>query len=90
MAAGRHEAGLPSAKHGELPKAYVVRQKGGDGEALTAADVAAFLRGRVAEYKEVAEENVEFVEAVPKSAAGKILRKELRALEASRAAEAAA
>ena len=82
--------GLPSAKHGELPKAYVVRQKGGDGEALTAADVAAFLRGRVAEYKEVAEENVEFVEAVPKSAAGKILRKELRALEASRAAEAAA
>ena len=82
--------GLPDAKHGEVPKAYVVRQNGGDGEALTAADVAAFLRGRVAEYKEVAEENVEFVEAVPKSAAGKILRKELRALEASRAAQAAA
>ena len=49
-------------------------------------DVAAFLKGRVAEFKEVAAENVEFVEAVPKSAAGKILRKELRAMEAARAA----
>ena len=37
----------------------------------------------------VAEEHVEFVETVPKSAAGKILRKQLRAMEAERAAQAA-
>ena len=76
--------GLPCAKHGEQPKAYVVRQKGHEG--LAAADVAAFLQGKVAEYKQVAPEFVEFVEAVPKSAAGKILRKELRAMEEARAA----
>ena len=76
-----------------------MRQAGA--EDLTADEVSAFLRGKVAEYKEVAAEHVEltspyiplhpltspyiqvaaehveFVEAVPKSAAGKILRKEL-------------
>ena len=74
--------GVAHERHGEVPKAYVVKQN----EALSADDVAAFLKGRVAEFKEVAAENVEFVEAVPKSAAGKILRKELRAMEAARAA----
>ena len=78
--------GVPDAKHGELPKAYIVKQAGHD--ALTAAEVAQFLEGKVAEYKQIAAEHVEFVEAVPKSAAGKILRKELRAMEATRAAAA--
>ena len=36
--------GLPCAKHGETPKAYVVKQKGHDD--LAAADVAAFLQVR--------------------------------------------
>ena len=40
--------------------------------------------------EQISEEFVEFVEAVPKSAAGKILRKELRALEVARAAGTAA
>ena len=44
----------------------------------------AFVKGKVAEYKEIAV--VEFIEAVPKSAAGKILRKELRKMEAERKA----
>ena len=76
--------GLPDEKLGEVPKAYVVKQAGH--EDLTAKAVAEFLAGRVAEYKRIDEERVEFVEAVPKSAAGKILRKELRAMEAARAA----
>jgi len=78
--------GLPCAKHGEQPKAYVVRQKGH--ESFGADEVAAFLAEKVAEYKQILSANVEFVEIVPKSAAGKILRKELRALEAQRAAQA--
>ena len=76
--------GLQDEKLGEVPKAYVVKQAGH--EDLTAKAVAEFLAGRVAEYKRIDEERVEFVEAVPKSAAGKILRKELRAMEAARAA----
>jgi len=76
--------GVADAKHGELPKAYVVRQAGH--EALSSEDVAAFLSDKVAEYKRIDAERVEFVDAVPKSAAGKILRKELRAMEEARAA----
>jgi len=78
--------GLPCAKEGEKPKAYVVRQPGSEG--FGADDVAAYLTQKVAEYKRVAAENVEFVDAVPKSAAGKILRKELRAMEEARRAAA--
>jgi acyl-CoA synthetase (AMP-forming)/AMP-acid ligase II len=63
-----------------------VRQPGSEG--FGADDVAAYLTQKVAEYKRVAAENVEFVDAVPKSAAGKILRKELRAMEEARRAAA--
>jgi len=72
--------GVPDEKAGELPKAYVVRQKGY--EALSHSEVKAFVAGKVTPYKEIAE--VEFVDAVPKSAAGKILRKELRKMEEER------
>jgi acyl-coenzyme A synthetase/AMP-(fatty) acid ligase len=43
---------------------------------LRAADVMAFVTDRVAPYKKVRQ--VEFVTAIPKSASGKILRRELR------------
>ena len=43
--------GLPCEKHGELPKAYVVKQVGY--EDLTANDVSGYLIGKVAEYKQV-------------------------------------
>ncbi|MFE6970878.1 AMP-binding protein [Isoptericola sp. NPDC057653] len=66
--------GVPDPESGEVPKAFVVRA---EGSTLTADDVQAFVAEQVAPYKKV--RVVEFVEAVPKSAAGKILRKELRA-----------
>ena len=74
--------GVPDDKAGELPKAYVVRQKGSEG--LTEEQVIDKVKGKVAAYKEIA--LVEFVDTVPKSAAGKILRKELRKMEAERRA----
>ncbi|SER40413.1 4-coumarate--CoA ligase family protein [Lentzea albida] len=60
----------------EIPKAFVVRQAGSeiDGDA-----VIAFVASHVAPHKKV--RVVEFIEAIPKSAAGKILRKDLRARE---------
>ncbi|MCA5893661.1 AMP-binding protein [Isoptericola sp. NEAU-Y5] len=66
--------GVPDTEAGEVPKAFVVRAPGSE---LTADGVQSFVAEQVAPYKKV--RVVEFVEAIPKSSAGKILRKELRA-----------
>ncbi|GJF33120.1 AMP-dependent synthetase [Kitasatospora sp. NE20-6] len=58
----------------ERPKAYVVRAPGSE---LTGDQVEAYVAAQVAPYKKV--RAVEFLDAVPKSASGKILRRELRA-----------
>lgn len=62
----------------EIPKAFVVAAPG---SALSAEEVMAFVADNVAPHKKV--RRVEFIEAVPKSTAGKILRKDLRARESS-------
>ena len=63
---------VPDEEAGEIPKAYVVRKPGHD---LTADDVMAFTAERVAPYKKVRQ--VAFVDEIPKSASGKILRRVL-------------
>ncbi|MGB4779098.1 AMP-binding protein [Microbacterium sp.] len=60
----------------EIPKAFVVRVPGSK---ITEDDVMAFVAEHVAPHKKV--RRVEFVEAIPKSSSGKILRKDLRARE---------
>ncbi|WP_368859025.1 AMP-binding enzyme [Mycolicibacterium mageritense] len=66
--------GVPDSETGEeIPKAFVVKQSGAE---LTGDEVMEFVAGQVAPYKKVRQ--VEFIDAVPKSAAGKILRRELR------------
>lgn len=62
----------------EVPKAFVVLQ---DGATLSEADVIAFVAERVSPHKKV--RKVAFISTVPKSAAGKILRKDLRTAEAA-------
>ena len=57
----------------EVPKAFVVVAEGAE---LTADEVIAFTAERVAPYKKVRQ--VEFIAQIPKSASGKILRKDLR------------
>lgn len=65
--------GVPDDESGELPKAFVVRAPG---DALQAQALQDFVKERVATYKQV--RFVEFVDSIPKSASGKILRRELR------------
>ena len=66
--------GVKDAESGEeLPKAFVVRAPGAE---ITEDEVKAYMAEKVAPHKKV--RLVEFIDAVPKSAAGKILRKELR------------
>ena len=72
--------GSPDEEAGELPKAFVVAK----GEP-TAEEILAFVAERVAPHKKV--RKVEFVEEIPKSPSGKILRRDL--IERERQAAAA-
>ena len=68
--------GKPDPEAGEIPKAFVVKKPGHD---LAPADVIAFVKGRLANYKVPGE--VEFVTAIPKTPSGKILRRVLKEQE---------
>ncbi|AEF39080.1 AMP-binding protein [Hoyosella subflava] len=72
--------GVTDSEGEEVPKAFVVRQAE---SGLTEQEVIDFVAEKVSPHKKV--RAVEFLEAVPKSAAGKILRKDLRAREAASA-----
>ncbi len=65
--------GIPDDEAGELPKAFVVKAPGAE---VTAEELQDFVKERVATYKQVRE--VAFIDEIPKSASGKILRRFLR------------
>jgi long-chain acyl-CoA synthetase len=67
--------GRPDEKTGEAVRLFVAKVAGAS---LTEADVIAHCRRELAAYKVPKE--VRFLEALPKSAVGKILRKDLRGL----------
>lgn len=69
--------GVRDAEGEEVPKAFVVRQA--DADTLDEDAVMDFVSEQVAPHKRV--RAVQFIEAIPKSASGKILRKDLRAVE---------
>ena len=65
--------GVPDEKSGEAVKLFVVKAPGAS---LTAEEVIAFCRSKLTGYK--MPRHVSFIEALPKSTVGKILRRELR------------
>ena len=67
--------GVESEKEGEIPRAYIVR----DGEGLREEEVHEYMKEQVASHKQF-KGGIQFVGKIPKSAAGKILRKDLKAL----------
>lgn len=70
--------GIADAMKGEVPLAFIVR-KVGITENNMKEDIHTFVNQHVAEYKRLAG-GIEFLDAIPKSASGKILRKDLKAL----------
>ena len=65
--------GQPDDEAGEIPVGYVVLKPG---QTTTDAEIMEFVAGQVAHYKQL--RRVTFVESVPKSPSGKILRRQLR------------
>ncbi|KAF2167482.1 hypothetical protein M409DRAFT_66041 [Zasmidium cellare ATCC 36951] len=63
----------------ELPRAYVVLDGGIDKSSTTADEIATWLSERVAKHKRL-RGGVRFINAIPSSATGKILRRELKVL----------
>jgi len=64
---------VPDDKWGEVPKGLVVLKPG---SSLTEVELIEFCRSRIAHYK--CPRSIEFVESLPKTATGKILKKGLR------------
>ena len=70
--------GIPNEKSGEIVKLFVVKKD----DSLTKEEVIAFCKTELTGYK--IPKVVEFRDDLPKSNVGKILRKDLRALEESK------
>ena len=64
--------GKQDEESGEIPKAFVVRRQGAE---ASDEDIMRFVADKVATFKRVRE--VEFIDAIPKNASGKILRRVL-------------
>lgn len=68
--------GIPHPVQGEVPKAFIVVKSG---QTLREEDVVAWCSVRLARFK--VPRNIAFTDALPKSAVGKILRRQLREME---------
>ena len=65
--------GIPDDQWGEAVKAVVVMKPG---KKASATDIIGFARERIAAFK--SPKSVDFIEALPRNASGKILRRQLR------------
>lgn len=61
----------------EVPRAYVVPAAGVEGGKRTEAEITSWLAGKVASHKRL-RGGIRFIDEVPKSASGKILRRVLK------------
>ncbi|KAF2196067.1 4-coumarate-CoA ligase 2 [Delitschia confertaspora ATCC 74209] len=68
--------GIKDDYSGELPKAFVVLQSGAQPSREVAKELISYVKEKKVRYKWIKE--VEFIEQIPKSPSGKILRKLLR------------
>jgi long-chain acyl-CoA synthetase len=71
--------GIPDAYRGETVKAFIVTVKG---ETLSEEEVTRYCREKLAAYK--VPKIFEFIDALPKSAVGKVLRRKLKEMESEK------
>ena len=65
--------GIPDDEAGEIPKAFVTATPG---DTVTLEEIQALVSEHLVSYKQI--KQLEVIDAIPKSASGKILRKDLR------------
>ncbi len=68
--------GVPDPYRGEAPKSYVVLK---DGDLLSPDEIVEFCKQRLAPYK--VPRQIEFIDELPKTPVGKILRREVKELD---------
>lgn len=68
--------GVPDHVNGEAPKAFVVAKSD---VRVTKKDIEDFVNSKVTEYKRL-KGGIVFLKSIPKTASGKILRRELKLL----------
>ena len=80
----------PDDESGELPVAYIVLKEdaAGDDDEKTREEIYNWVKERVAPYKRL-DGGIVFVDSIPKSASGKILRRILRTELAEKLSEKA-
>ncbi|KAG8631292.1 hypothetical protein KVT40_000432 [Elsinoe batatas] len=74
---------VPDKRSGEVPKAFVVRSESSQDDDQLAREIVAWVANHKAHYKQI-RGGIEFVDVIPKSPSGKILRRVLRAYESQR------
>ena len=74
---------MPHPSRGEQVKVFIVLK---EGEKATAEDIIEYCKGKLATYKLPTE--VEFIDALPKTNVGKVLKKDLRAEELAKRRQA--
>ena len=72
--------GVPDTYRGETVKAFIVPKQG---ETLTEKEIISYCKKNLAAYK--VPKQIEFMEELPKSAVGKILRRKLKEMEMNKA-----
>jgi acyl-coenzyme A synthetase/AMP-(fatty) acid ligase len=65
--------GIPDMEKGEIAKAFIVLK---EGQTAAIEEIMEFCRTRIAAYK--APRQAEFIKALPRNAAGKVLKRVLR------------
>ena len=71
--------GIPDDRLGEVPRAFVVKKNRKAKNDETAAEIHEYLNERISDHKRL-RGGIVFLDAIPRSAAGKILKKDLKTL----------
>jgi acetyl-CoA synthetase len=83
----KHEAvleagviGIPDETRGEIPKAFIVLRPGFEGSEKLKKELQEFVKDKLAKHEYM--RAVQFMQELPKTTTGKIIRRELRKIEA--------